>query len=352
MRRPRIAVVGTGWWAAAHHIPSLAGYDGADLVALCDPERARADELAARHAVPAVYADLDQLLHAGGVDAVVIATPHSTHHRLARAALDAGLHVLVEKTMTTTAADAFDLVVAAEKAGLHLSVGYTYQHAATAELARAAVQQEIGDLVQVVAEFASGTESLFAAAGSGDEGDAVDAPHPVTYSARLGGGQAHTQLTHVLGMVCWATGREIADVMAFVDHRGLEVDVDDVAAFRFTGGGTGVVASTGVAGEVGGIRHHVRYLGTRGTVEQDMLSARVVVRRADGTHTVHEPGDDGRSTYRAGQPARAFADLVAGRGPNHSPGRPAAAAVACIEAVLESARSGRVASVEQLPPQT
>ncbi len=92
---PRIAVVGTGWWSANHHVPSLASYDGADLVALCDPQRDRAEQLAAEHGVPTVVADLDELLELRP-DGVVIATPHVTHHELAARALDAGVHVLVE----------------------------------------------------------------------------------------------------------------------------------------------------------------------------------------------------------------------------------------------------------------
>lgn len=345
--RPRIGVVGTGWWAASHHLPSLSEYEGAELAALCDPVAVRTAELAARYGVGKVSDDVDDLLRDGGLDGIVVATPHSTHHAIARAALDAGVHVLVEKTMTTTAADAIDLVTTAKAAGLHLSVGYTYQYAATADFARHAVQHEIGELVQVMAEFSSGTASLFAAGAAGDEGSAADAPHPVTYSARFGGGQAHTQLTHVMGMVCWATGREIAEVAAMVDRRGLEVDVDDAAVFRFAEGGTGVVASTGL-GAGSGIRHGVRYLGTRGIVDQDLLAARVALHRADGTVEVRTPPAD-QPAYPTRAPARAFADLVAGRGPNHAPGREAAAAVAFIEAVLASAESGQRVEVTPLP---
>ena len=100
---PRIGVVGTGWWSANHHVPSLAGYDGADLVALCDPQRDRAEQLAAEHGVPTVVTGLDDLL-ALRPDGVVVATPHTTHHELAARALDAGVHVLVEKPLTTSAA--------------------------------------------------------------------------------------------------------------------------------------------------------------------------------------------------------------------------------------------------------
>lgn len=346
MERPRIAVIGTGWWSAGHHVPALAGYEGAELVALCDPVEARARALAARYGVPDVFTSIDDVLAGGRVDGVVVAAPHATHHRLARAALDAGVHVLVEKTMTTTADDAFDLVVTAEKARLHLSVGYTYQYSDTAAFARDAVQGSIGELVQVVAEFASATASMFTAAEAGDEGGADDGIHPVTYSARLGGGQAHTQLTHVMGMVCWSTGREVAEVAAFTDHHGLEVDLDDVAAFRFHGGGAGTAATTGLGSH--GIRHHVRYIGTEGVVDQDMLAARVELRRADGTTVLRTPPAD-RPPYPTWAPARAFADLLAGRGPNRAPARPAAAAVAFIEATLAAAASGQVVPVARVP---
>ncbi|TDD99013.1 Gfo/Idh/MocA family protein [Jiangella asiatica] len=336
MGAPRIAVVGTGWWAASHHIPALARYDGAELVALCDPLPERAGELASRYGVPRVASSLAELIDDGGVDGVVVATPHATHHELARAALDAGLHVLVEKTMTTTAADAFDLVTAAEAAGLHLSVGYTYQYSATVDFAREAVRGEIGELVQVIAEFSSVTADIFAA--SGDSG---------TYSARLGGGQAHTQVTHVMGMVCWVTGREVSQVVAFTDHRGFGVDLDDVAAFRFDGGGTGVVASTGMGRQ--GIRHGVRYIGTTGSVDQDLLAARVVLHRADSSRVVRVPPAS-QPAYPTEAPARSFADLIAGTGPNRAPARPAAATVAFLETMLTAARTGRAERVPPLPP--
>jgi predicted dehydrogenase len=351
---PRIAVVGTGWWSANHHIPSLAGYDGADLVALCDPQRDRAEQLAREHGVGAVVTDLDDLLELRP-DGVVIATPHVTHHELAARALDAGLHVLVEKPMTTSAATAFDLVHRAERAGLHLALGYTDQYAPTASLVRRSVLADIGELVQVMAEFSSATAPLFARAedardAEDDGADAAD-QHPGTYAADQGGGQAHTQLTHVMGMVCWVTDRQVAEVAAMVHHRGREVDVDDVAAFRFTGGGTGVATSTGMAGDANGERHHVRYLGTRGTVDQDMLTGEAVLRRGDGTVMSLVP-PDGEAQQRTWAPARGFADLIAGRAANVAPGRPAAAAAAFVESLLESARTRTFVAVPQLPRPT
>ena len=151
-----------------------------------------------------------------------------------------------------------------------------------------------------------------------------------------------------MGMVCWATGGEVRDVVAFTENRGLAVDVDDVPAFRFTGDGTGVAAATGTVKKGQPVRHHVRYLGTRGTADQDMLSARVQLFRTDGSVVTREAEADGDS-YRRFRPAQRFADLITGRGEDVSPARPAAATVAFLEARLAASRSGQSVAVRQLP---
>jgi predicted dehydrogenase len=336
---PRLAVVGTGWWATTAHVPSLVDYDGADLVAVCDARLDRARAVADEFGVPHAYADLDTLLAEQRPDGVMIATPHTTHHALAAASLAAGVDTFVEKPLTTLAADAWELVGLAETAGRQLVVGYTYQYTPTAEFVRQAVREEIGDLVCVAAEFASGTAGLFA--GGTDPAEPAR-PHPMTYAdpAQSGGGQGHTQVTHLMGMVMWATGREAEEVSCYMDHRGLAVDVVDVVAYRFAGGGTGTVTSTGTA--VGGQPPHqrIRYYGTQGAVEQDLQAASAVLYRGDGSQAA-STHPEGEPTYPTHAPARGFADLVAGRAPNRSPGRPAAATVAFLDAAYRSAASGQ-----------
>jgi predicted dehydrogenase len=87
---------------------------------------------------------------AGPVDAVSIATPPSTHFELAKAALMAGKHVLVEKPLTTTFEDAEKLVELAERQGLVLMVGHTYEYNAAVEFLRdMVVSGELGDIYTV-----------------------------------------------------------------------------------------------------------------------------------------------------------------------------------------------------------
>jgi predicted dehydrogenase len=339
-RPPRIGVAGTGWWASTAHLPSLARYAGAELVAVCDPVGERAREAAGQFGIPHVFVDVADLLAADLLDGLVVATPHTTHHAVARAALDAGVHVLVEKPLATTAADAWDLAEAAERAGRHLAVGYTYQHTSTAAFVRHAVREEIGELVCVAAEFASGTQGLFT--GGADPADASQ-PHPMTYAdpRQSGGGQGHTQVTHLMGMVGWVTNRVVEEVFCYLDRRGLAVDLVDVMAFRFAGGSSGTVTSTGTA--VGGQPAHqrIRYYGTAGCVEQDLVTAQAVVHRNDGTRTTCQLDHDAVA-YPVQAPARHFADLIAGAGDaDPAPGIAAAATVAFLDAAYRSAASHR-----------
>lgn len=335
MSRPRIAVVGGGWWASTAHLPSLASYDGAELVAVCDPRRERMATASERFGVPG-YSDIGAMLAGTQIDGAIVATPHTTHHRLARQLLDAGVHVFVEKPLTTTASDAWDLVRVADDAGLHLVVGYTYQHASTAAFARDAVREQIGELVCVTAEFASSTAHLFA---GGADPTASDEPHPTTYAdpALSGGGQGQTQVTHLMGMVLWVVGRQVSEVFCYMDPRGTQVDVVDVMSFRFDGGGLGTVTSPGTTVDGLPARTHIRYYGTEGVVDQDLATARIVLHRRNGEQVVREADE---VSYPARIPARAFADLIAGCGPNHASGEPAAATVAFLDAAYESAKTG------------
>lgn len=75
----RIAVVGTGAIAQLTHIPVLSKLRGAQLVALCDNDAAKARALADRFGVPDVFTDFEELLDIDELDAVVIATPNHLH---------------------------------------------------------------------------------------------------------------------------------------------------------------------------------------------------------------------------------------------------------------------------------
>src|SRR5438132_5395138 len=123
--RVRVGVIGCGMVAQAEHLQNLLQLsDGFEIAALADPSRTVREAMGARYAVSRVYDGSDPLPAAGELDAVVISAPAATHAEITLAALDAGLHVFVEKPLCITLADADRIVAARDHAQRVVQVGY------------------------------------------------------------------------------------------------------------------------------------------------------------------------------------------------------------------------------------
>ena len=118
--RIRVGVVGLGAFGR-HHARHYAANEGAVLIALADRDASRAAAAAVQYQATATTEPAELI---GKVDAVSIATPASGHAALAAQFLAAGVHVLVEKPLATTVAEAEDLVERAAAAGVVLQVGH------------------------------------------------------------------------------------------------------------------------------------------------------------------------------------------------------------------------------------
>lgn len=120
-RAVRVGVVGVGH-LGRHHARLLGVASGAQLVGVVDLSAERAQAAAAAAGCPA-FTDYRELI--GNVDAVSIAVPTVDHLNVARDFLQAGVHVLVEKPMTSSLAEAEEMLALAERAGCLLAVGHT-----------------------------------------------------------------------------------------------------------------------------------------------------------------------------------------------------------------------------------
>ena len=120
----KIAVIGAGHMGR-YHAGKFAGCEDAELSVVVDSDSARAEELAQDMGCAAV-ADYRQAI--GYIDAAVIATPTACHHEMASACLRAGVHVLVEKPIARTVAEAEDLIALADLGGLVLQVGHVERY--------------------------------------------------------------------------------------------------------------------------------------------------------------------------------------------------------------------------------
>ncbi len=110
----KLAVIGVGVMGSSH-LRDIANLENTELAALCDIDRARADQYAQMYGVPAYY-DYRELLEKGGVDGVVIATPHYDHTPIAIDAMKRGVHVLTEKPIAVHTQDARKMIDAYESA--------------------------------------------------------------------------------------------------------------------------------------------------------------------------------------------------------------------------------------------
>jgi predicted dehydrogenase len=146
---PRIAIVGYGYWGpnVARNVAEL---DVAELAAVCDASEERLAVARRRHPLTATTTSADEVLASADVDAVIVTTPVQTHFELARAALEAGKHVLVSKPLTADVGEAEALVALADERGLVLMVDHTFVYTGAVRKLRELVQSgELGDIYYV-----------------------------------------------------------------------------------------------------------------------------------------------------------------------------------------------------------
>jgi len=126
-KKVRIGLIGTSWWVERMYIPSLMSHPAAHVVRVCGRDAARAAGVAAKFGNADVFTDYRRMIDAGGLDAVIVASPDDLHYEMTMAAIDAGLHVLCEKPLAGSAADARRMHERAEAAGLKNMVLFTWR---------------------------------------------------------------------------------------------------------------------------------------------------------------------------------------------------------------------------------
>jgi len=121
----RVGVIGYGYWGP-NIVRNLHNVDGGELAAVCDTNSAALGRAARLYPGVALTADYRDILKSPDVDAVAVITPVWTHYELAKAALESGKHVFVEKPFTSTPQQAEELIELADRKGLKIMVDHTF----------------------------------------------------------------------------------------------------------------------------------------------------------------------------------------------------------------------------------
>ena len=142
----RVAVVGCGYWGP-NLVRNFAAASGVEVTWVCDSVAERRDEMLRSHRVRRATGQYAEVLAAGDVDAVALATPLATHRPLGEAALKAGKHLWLEKPLATSVADAERLCELAEAHRRVLFVDHTYLYAPAVRRMRELVAKgELGEV--------------------------------------------------------------------------------------------------------------------------------------------------------------------------------------------------------------
>ena len=148
-KKLRIGIIGCGGIANGKHMPNLAKLSNVEMVAFCDIIEERAVEAAEKYGVPGAktYVDYKELLKDETIDVVHVCTPNRSHSFITVDALDAGKHVMCEKPMAKTYADAVKMLEAARRSGKKLSIGYQNRQNNENQYAKAAaLAGEFGEI--------------------------------------------------------------------------------------------------------------------------------------------------------------------------------------------------------------
>jgi predicted dehydrogenase len=346
----RLGVIGAGSWAVSSHLPNFVRHDEVELVAVCRKGPEMLEKIRADWGFAHASEDYRDVLDAG-IDICLVASPTGLHHEHARAALESGAHVLLEKPMTIDPADAWDLEHTAQRLGRHLLVSFGWNYRPMLrEAKRLMDEQGVGAIEQVMLHMASATRELLRATGAYPDASPETVPERATWTdpALSGGGYAQAQLTHALGIALWLTGLRASEVFAFMSSpHDAPVELHDAVAMRFEGGAIGTMDGGSAHVGAGGNKHQVelRVIGSEGQFHLDLEREALWLFRAPGTD-IRPELEAGAGRYDCVGPPDTLVDLALGKEvTNCSPGWLGARTVEVLEACYRSARSGSVAAV-------
>lgn len=148
MKKIRVGIVGTGWGQL--QVEAFQRVRDVEIVALCDVDAARLEDVAKRYKIAQTFSDYRELLAREDVELVSVATPPDSHYPITRAAIDAGKHGVCEKPLALDTNDACDLLARATKRGIIHAVDYEMRHLPAVAYAKELIDEEyLGQLWRV-----------------------------------------------------------------------------------------------------------------------------------------------------------------------------------------------------------
>jgi predicted dehydrogenase len=321
MERVRWGVLSTADIGLERVVPAIQRGSNCDVVAIASRDGVRAKAAADRLGIPSTFSSYEAMVEAGGIDALYIPLPNHLHKQWAVAAAGAGKHVLCEKPLALSSADAQEMVDACAAAGVKFMEAFMYRHHPSWRRVKHLVASgEIGELRAVHTRF-----SYF-----------NDDPSNIRNQLAVGGGALMDIGCYAVNLSRMLFGSEPRGVSAAVRRDpGFGTDIVTSALLEFDDGHASFTVSTQAADD-----QRVHLLGTRGRIEIEIpfnippdRPTRIFVTPTQGeTSTLTFPAAD-QYTIQAELFARAIIEDT----PVPTPPQDGVANMAVIEAVFAAA---------------
>ncbi len=340
----KFGIIGCGAIAQRRHIPELAGNPDAKVVALCDPVPGRAAELAKKFGGQPFTCHKEMLAEAD-LDAVVVCGPNWLHASQTLDALKAGKHVLVEKPMACTRAEAKAMIAAAKKAGKFLMVGQNQRLMSAHQKAKQILKTGVlGKVLTFRTSFKH----------PGPDGWSVDGAKSWFFrKAEAVMGVTGDLGVHKADLMRWLLGQEFTSVSAVIttlDKRGADgkiLQLDDNAYLLLKTTGC-IVGSVEISWSNYGMEDNmtviycqkgVMYLGTD-------REYGVIVQYRNGNKELHKVGEMSTNTKQVGSGvSTAFTrSILAGKKPEID-GMEGYRSLDIILTAMESAKAGKTLKI-------
>lgn len=269
----RVAIVGCGGMARHHAAAMLRHQDIVQIPAVCEPSASTYERFAVLFrdvgvAPPPNYPDLAELLKrsAGALDAAFIITPHALHHDQAKACMEAGLDVLLEKPMVMNATEARSLIATRDRTGRRLVVAFN--GSLSPQIRTAVKLLRSGELGEIL--------NIHGVVWQGWNRHTQNTWRQTPEIA--GGGFLFDTGAHLLNTVADLAGEPVVEVAAWLDNRGRPVDILGAVMARLASGV--LITLSGCGDTIESCASDVRVFCTQGILRTGVWGERLEVQRA------------------------------------------------------------------------
>jgi len=329
----RWGIIGIGNIVNSSMAPGMLDDPNSEIVAATSRDQGRADAFVEKFGAKFAYTDYDEMLANPEIDAVFIATPNSQHAEQTVAAAQAGKHVLCDKPMSLSVADAVREIEACRSAGVKLGINFHNRRLQWVNDAKAMVADgTLGEIQNFIVEASAGVP-----------------PRDWRNNKELSGlGTTYSQGVHVFDFIRYILGSDPVEVTAVFDDQGgkYEVETQCLATIRYA---SGTLAFANINQRIVFPKNDLGIYGTKGR----FYGAGLTRSRLDGNISVLLEGQEETTTFYpqpSGQAHKrnlaAFtAALVAGEEPNAS-GIDGLHSMILTEAIAKSASEGRTVALD------